>query len=209
MKTVAVFVLSVCVLSSLAPAGAAQIRLNELIADPASDWDGDGVLDTKLDEWVEVVNTGPDTVDLSNYRLSDASGGTDTYRFALSGALAPGAAVAIYGADAVAWQASQGIATSGLSLNNGGDTVYLYDVSSGTPVEVDVVTYAGVVVIDDRAIGRIPSGTGNWVVFDGLNPYSGDVLPPTGCMPSPGEAVSCPTPVEETSWGRVKSLYMQ
>lgn len=209
MKTVAFLFVALCVLTSLAPAGAAQIRLNELIADPASDWDGDGVLDTKLDEWVEVVNTGPDTVDLSSLRLSDASGGTDTYRFAFSGLLAPGEAVAVYGSDAVAWQASQGITTSGLSLNNGGDTVFLYDVSSGTPVELDAVTYVSAVVIDDRAIGRVPSGTGAWAVFDGLNPYSGDVLPATGCMPSPGGAVSCPTPVEETTWGRVKSLYMQ
>jgi hypothetical protein len=58
---------------AVAAPAAAQIQLNEILADPASDWDGDGTTNSRSDEWVEVVNVGTTTVDLSTYRLSDAT----------------------------------------------------------------------------------------------------------------------------------------
>jgi len=206
MRFVAVFFLSLCTLSFLAPAGAAQIRLNEFVADPASDWDGDGSVDSKLDEWVEVANTGTSSVDLSAYRLTDESAGTN-YRFALSGTLAPGEVAVFYGSVVVAWQSANGVSAFGLSLNNAGDTVYLYELTVTDTTVADSFAYGGAELADDRALGRMPDGSGTWVVFDGLNPYSGTAFPATGCMPSPGEGVLCPTPVEASSWGRVKSLY--
>ena len=88
MKYVAFFFFSIIVLASLAPQGVAQVRLNEILADPATDWNGDGGVDSKLDEWVEIVNTGASPVDLSRFRISDASAG-ESFRFALSGTIAP------------------------------------------------------------------------------------------------------------------------
>jgi hypothetical protein len=41
------------------------LRLSEILAGPARDWDGDGVYDSRGDEWVEVVNHGAGPVELS------------------------------------------------------------------------------------------------------------------------------------------------
>ena len=207
MRYVAFLFVVVCTITSLAPIGAAQVRLNEILADPATDWDGDGEVNTKLDEWVEIINTGSGTVDLSNFRITDESAGTD-WRFTLSGTLAPGEVRVFFGSAVVEWQAANGVSQFGLSLNNSGDTVYLYDVSGASPSVVDSKGYTGIEVTDDRSVGRLPNGDGAWVVFDALNPYSGTAATPTGCMPSPGAPVECTTPVEVSTWGAIKSMYM-
>ncbi len=207
MKYVAFFISCLTVMAALAPQGVADVRLNELLADPASDWDGDGVVDSKLDEWVEIVNTGTAAVDLSSYRISDASAG-ESFRFALSGSLAPGEVRVYYGSDVVTWQAANGVGQFGFSLNNGGDTVSLYEVNGADISVTDAQAYVTVEVADDRSFGRMPSGSGGWVIFDGLNPYTGSQPPTaTGCNPSPGETVACPTPTQASTWGRIKALY--
>lgn len=206
MRYVAFLFAVLTVLSSLAPKSAAQIRLNEILADPASDWDGDGATGSKEDEWVEVANIGGSTVDLSGFRISDLSAGTD-FRFALSGTLAPGEVAVFYGSTVVAWQKANGVSAFGLSLNNSGDTVYLYSVDGGDTTVVDSYAYTTNEVQDNRSVGRQPFGTGSWVLFDGLNPYTGTDLTSTGCMPSPGGTPDCATPTKEMSWGSVKSQY--
>ena len=97
---------------ALAPASVAQVRLNEILGDPGTDWNGDGTVDSKLDEWVEIVNVGTSPVDLSIYRISDASAATD-FRFALSGMIGPGEVKVYFGSDVVAWQAANGVGQFG------------------------------------------------------------------------------------------------
>jgi hypothetical protein len=206
MRYVAFLFVAIFALSSLAPAGVAQIRLNEVLADPVSDWDGDSVTGSKNDEWVEVTNVGASAVDLSAYRLSDLSAGTD-FRFALSGTLAPGESRVFFGSEVVAWQSANGVGAFGLSLNNSGDTVYLYSIVGTDTSVADSYAYSTNEVADNRAVGRLPNGPGSWVLFDGLNPYTGTDFTSTGCLPSPGSSTECATPTEETSWGRVKSKY--
>ncbi len=207
MKYVAFFISCLIVLASLAPRVAAQVRLNEILADPATDWNGDGTVDSKLDEWVEIVNAGSTPVDLSLYRISDASAG-ESFRFALSGTLAPGEVKVYYGSDVVAWQAANGVSQFGFSLNNSGDTVSLYQVNGADISVADAQAYVTAEVANDRSFGRLPSGSGGWVIFDGLNPYTGSQPPvATGCNPSPGDTVACPTPTQASTWGRVKALY--
>ena len=72
----------------------AQLLLNEILADPATDWDGDGSVGSRADEWVEVMNAGSSTIDLSAYRLGDLSGGY-SWRYGFSGALEPGGVVVV------------------------------------------------------------------------------------------------------------------
>jgi hypothetical protein len=207
MKYVAFFLCGVLFLTTLATAGVAQVRLNEILADPGTDWNGDGTVDSKLDEWIEISNIGTSSVDLARYRLSDASAGT-SFRFALDGTLAPGEVRVYFGSDAVSWQAANGVGQLGFSLNNAGDTVFLYEVDGAETNLADSRVYATAEVLDDRSTGRLPSGSGDWVIFDGLNPYTGPQPPiATGCAPSPGSTVSCPTPTLSRTWGRVKSLY--
>lgn len=205
------FVAFFCLLFPLAFAAVscpAQVRLNEILADPASDWNGDGEINSKTDEWVEIVNTGSSNVDLSSLRLGDLSGGYD-WRFAFSGNLGPGEVLVVYGSQVVQWQSENGVSTYGLSLNNSGDTVYLYHVTETDTIVEDSYEYQSHEVLDDRSVGRKPDGLGEWVIFDALNPYGG-TNPPlgTGCNPSPGLPTACATPVESTTWGLVKSLYM-
>lgn len=208
MRIVAVF-LCLFVTGVVAPSTNAQVYLNEILADPASDWDGDGELSSKNDEWIEIVNTGSSLVDLSCYRLADASGGF-TWRFAFQGLLPPGETLVVFGSDAVAWQSANAYPSLGLSLNNSGDTVYLYDVAGDDTMLVDTYTYASHEVADDRSSGRNPDGVGAWIVYDGLNPYSGST-PPTGngCVPTPGTINGCipAVPVEKSTWGAVKERF--
>jgi hypothetical protein len=207
MKYVAFFLFCLLTTVAFAPASVAQIRLNEILADPGVDWDGDGAVDSKLDEWVEIMNVGAQAVDLSTYRISDAAAETD-FRFALSGTLGPGEVRVYYGKEVVAWQAANGVSQLGLSLNNGGDTVFLYHVNGPDILVEDTRVYAAAEVLDDRANGRLPQGSGPWVIFDALNPYKGAQPPtPTGCSPSPGQPPSCPTPTHSSTWGKIKSLY--
>ncbi len=207
MKFVAFLLLFLAALTSLVPDGAAQIKLNEILADPNSDWSGDGEVNWKLDEWVEIINDGAAAVDLSAFRISDLSAGTD-FRFGLSGTLGPGETRVFYGADVVAWQTANGVSAFGLSLNNSGDTVYLYQVTAVDTSVVDSYPYATNQVKDDRSVGRYPDGGGAWAIFDGLNPYNGTDYPvASGCHPSPGAVSNCPTPVKTSSWGQVKSKY--
>jgi len=99
------------------------VLISELLADPASDWDGDGTLSSRGDEWVEILNTGPGTVDLADYYLRDALGDDPQIRF--SGLLAVGEVAVFHGSAAEAWQAAEGLSSTGLSLNNAGDMLEL------------------------------------------------------------------------------------
>ncbi len=211
-RTVALGVVLTCLVAGLlaaAPAVAA-LELSEILADPASDWSGDGTLSYRDDEWIEVTNTGPEAVDLDEYYVRDALG--DEAHVQLFGILAAGESAAFYGYNAVTWQQAVGATVTGLSLNNSGDTVELWlgDPVSPGAVLVDSYTYAAHETVDDRASGRLHPG-GEWALFDGLNPYDGDTLPPgSGCLPSPGVVNDCVpggVPVEAASWGHIKADY--
>lgn len=183
-----------------------QVRINEILADPGIDWNGDGVVSFKDDEWVEIVNAGTSPVTLDDLRLSD--GGTVAFRFGFSGSLAAGAALLVLGSDSVVWETANGLSTVGLSLNNTGDTVRLWQLTGSDTLLVDTYTYASHEVLDDRSTGRMPDGTGSWRVFDARNPYAGTTPPlGTGCAPTPGASNACPTPVAPVSWTRVKALF--
>ena len=195
----------------LAPLGAtppcaAQVLVNEILADPGRDWDQSGTVDSRDDEWIEIVNAGPAAVDLSGYRVSD--GGTPVFRYGFSGTLAPGAVHLVLGSTSVAWEIANGVSTTGLSLNNAGDSVRLWHVSGTDTTLVDTYTYVGFEVLDDRSVGRMPDGAAEWRIFDGHNPYSGTTPPlGTGCVPTPAATNACPTSVAPARWSDVKRLY--
>jgi len=216
----AVAALSLFVLASALSPARAQVVVNEIMADPASDWDGDSTYSYRGDEWVEVFNAGTEVADMSLYWLSD-SDSTLLYRF--SGELEPGAHGIVYGSDAVGWQRANGVSAVGLRLNNSGDTVMLWRLprepqgpagsaggkaSSPGMVLADSYSYLNHEAEDDRSTGRLPDGGSAWVLFDGLNRYSGTQEPRgEGCVPTPGGRNSCPAPAEDRSWGAVKALY--
>ncbi len=206
MSSLAVVLL--LVIGAATPAGAA-VRITELMADPASDWDHDGAYDYKLDEWIEVTNTGTAPVNLQDYWFRDESASEP--RFQLTGVLDPGETAVFYGSDAVAWQAANGISTAGFSLNNGGDTLYLMHGPAGGDLEIiQSITYPDHTADDDRSYGTVPGGS-EWMLYDGLFPYTGTLDPPgSGCNPTPGEPNYCHglVPDEDVSFGTLKATFM-
>ncbi|MFH1845003.1 MAG: lamin tail domain-containing protein [bacterium] len=200
-------VLALTALSVVTAQGALQ--LSETMADPASDWNSDGEVHFRDDEYVEVTNTGPDPVDLHEYFVRDALG--DDAHLNLFGVLNAGEVAVFYGHHAVAWQQEVGLAATGLSLNNGGDTVELWQGDPNLPASqmVDVLIYEDHEADDDRASGRLHLN-GDWALFDGLNPYDGTTEPlSTMCDPSPGVLNDCQplVPAEIVSWGELKTTY--
>lgn len=188
-----------------APAAPCDILLNEILAAPARDWNGDGIISARDDEWIEIWNPGPGSVDLTGFFFTDAD---STPRYAFSGSIAAGEHRVVYGNQAVDWQRANGRSVAGLSLNNSGDTARLWRIVGPDTVLVDAYAYKSHEGGNDRSTGREPDG-GAWALFDGLDPYTGSLDPgSTGCYPTPGAENSCPvTHAEPVTWGRLKSIY--
>ena len=205
MKTVRLTVVFVLLLTLTVLPGTArgQVVLNELMPDPASDWsptDGDEVYDSLDDEWVEVLNVGTESVDITGWRLRDAVSDS-SWRFGFNGVLGPGDFFVVFGNEAYEWEDANGYSKNGLSLNNSGDTITL--VSADLTTVVDLVTYEGGDIGDDRAWGRVPDGSPNWECIDGLNPAT---PPGSGTPPTPG-GPNVGAPVETIAWACIKALY--
>ncbi len=203
------FVLPAClwlVLTSLpVEACRGQVWINEILASPALDWDGDGTANFRNDEWVEIVNAGTTAVALDGLYLADA---TNAFHYGFTGSLAAGGFLVVFGSQSVAWETATGASTVGLSLNNAGDSARLYQVSGTDTLLVDEHTYAAHEGGSDRATGRLPDAGSEWFVFDSLNRYAGSTAPlGTGCPPTPGLPNGCPLPVSPATWSSVKALY--
>jgi hypothetical protein len=205
----ALWLMTVGLICMAAPGAAnCQVLLNEVVADPARDWDGDGAYDFRDDEWVEVVNAGSGSTDLSQLFLADESGG---FVYGFDGSLNPGEVRVVYGSESVLWEQSHGESATGLRLGNDGDTVTLWQVSEGDTLLLDAYSYNTQEAEDDRSTGRNPDGAGTWEIFDALNPYGGQGPPAgNGLPPTPGERNdgTGQTPVAESTWGRVKQLFI-
>lgn len=187
------------------PAASCEIVLNEILAAPAQDWDGNGAISSRDDEWIELFNAGTVPLDLGDLLLSDAD---STVRIRLTGTLGAHGHLVVYGLHATQWQTANGRGVTGLSLNNAGDTARLWRIVGADTVQIDVYTYKSHESASERASGRLPDG-GAWSLFDLLNPYTGSAEPTgNGCVPTPGTANQCgSTPVESATWGRVKAVY--
>ncbi|MDP6528293.1 MAG: lamin tail domain-containing protein [Gemmatimonadota bacterium] len=156
-----------------------EVLLNETMPAPGSDWNGDGAFSPSEDEWAEIVNAGMSPADLTGLFLADAAG-PQRPRFAFTGTLPPGETVFVTGEDAADWETGAGEPSVGLSLNNSGDTLYLFRAAGGTTTQVDSVSWTSAEIATDASIGRMPDGSGVWELFDAL------VEGGTGAQPTPG-----------------------
>jgi len=125
---------------------AATLIVNEYLADPPGsaagdligDANGDGTRDATQDEFVEIVNNGAAPLDISGFTISDAT----QVRFTIPAGkiIPPGEAAVVFGGgtptgafgNATANGLVFAIGGSGLSLNNGGDTITVKDNTSVT-----------------------------------------------------------------------------
>ena len=140
----------------------AGVVINEFLANPSS---GNG-------EWVEIFNTGPDSVDLSTYSLEDNKSPKKSLS-AMGNLLANSYSVYDYSSD-------------GWLNNTKGDSVIL---KNGN-ITVDQYVYSS----DQKeniSLGRSPNGTGEFVSFS--NPSKGS--PNSEPIPTPTPTpTSTPTP---------------
>ena len=83
----------------------AEVVINEILASPSIDWDGDGGYYYRDDEWVEIFNNSSLSVNLDDYRLSDAD---TTWRYAFSGVLHANGHLVVYGSESYAWERANG-----------------------------------------------------------------------------------------------------
>jgi hypothetical protein len=127
-----------------------RIIVNEILAnEPGSNTAG---------EFVELVNVGGSSVDLSGWTISDATGVRHT--FAAGASLAPGKAVVVFGAASgipVGLSNAVAASTGGLNLGNSGDTV---TVKNATGTSIDGYTYASsLAAADGVSMNRSPDAT--------------------------------------------------
>ena len=74
-------------------------------------------------------------------------------------------------------------------------------------VEVDTKAYNSIEGGSDRSTGTLGDAA-PWVLFDGLNRYTGSGQPQgTGCNPTPGIQNDCTLDLETTTWGKIKMRY--
>ena len=181
-----------------------EIVLNEILADPARDWNGDGAVSTRDDEWVEIYNPGPAWIDLTGYRLA---GPDSVWRYEFSGLIGPNEVKLVTGKESYDWETVNGFPAFGLRLSNSGGELVLFKVGA-TVVRIDSYTWKDHEADDDRSSGRGPDGGPNWILLDGLFPWTGTALPAgSGCMPSPGARLSCSTPSKPVTWSGIKTVF--
>lgn len=140
--------------------GGAAVVINEILADTgAGDANGDGdTSSTSEDEFVEIVNIGVTTLDLSNWKISDAL--SDRHIFPAGTQLRAGCAILVFGggepSGAFGGSVVQTASNGSLNLNNSGDTLSLKD-SANTVIAA--YTY-GAEGGDDQSLTRSPDITG-------------------------------------------------
>jgi hypothetical protein len=127
------------------PAPKSQVVINEFLAQPRADWNGDGTVDSG-DEYIEIINVTTQAVSIANWYLDDQEG--DSSRFFLpSVSLQPGAKKVFFASE------------TGIQLSNLSDSVRLV-MQNGTIQ--DAFTYTSNPV-PGQSWCRLPDGTEKWL----------------------------------------------
>jgi hypothetical protein len=143
------------------------VGINEYLADPpdglAGDANGDGIRDSADDEFIEIVNRTDAPLDISGFKLRD----TDAVRFTFPvGTILPAfEAAVVFGGGHPTGDFGNAAANglvftaggSGLSLNNGGDTISLLDAAGQT---VESITYTSTEGGANQSLNRNPEISG-------------------------------------------------
>lgn len=163
-----------------ADAPESPLIFNELLFDPASDDEntvevegdanGDGTRDALDDEFIELINTSDNPLDLSGYTVSDASSLRHT--FPANTILEGNGVLVVFGGGtptgdfggALVQTASEGQ----LNLSNGGDTVTIRN-GGGDVVVIFDSAATGVDPGQDQSITRSPDITGDFVLHTAAN----------------------------------------
>ncbi len=166
-----IFLLSMLGMLCISNIATADLVINEVLANPngpgAEDFDAnmDGNFDVGDDEFIEFVNTLATSLDISNWTVNDGIGVRHT--FAAGTVLNPGQAFVLFGGGSPSVSNFGGalvdVASTGtLGINNGGDTITVFDLGSVAIASVASGTGVGV------SSTRDPDLTGGFVLHDTL-----------------------------------------
>ena len=160
-----------------APETAGFLVIDEVLAAPTGDANGDGSASATQDEFVEIINFTTSALDLSGVTLSDASSVRHTFA---PGTILPalGSIVVFGGGTPTGLFAGARVvvASSGtLGLNNGGDTVTIASASGTT---LDAVTFGSQTGVS-QSLHRSPGLEGPLTVHSTITGAVGDYSPGT------------------------------
>lgn len=163
------------------------IVINEILADPDSDVNGDGTTDTQDDEFVEIYNSGATAIDISGWTIEDGFGIRHT--FPVSTIVQPDEGIVVFGGGSPTGIPSlvQIASTGTLGINNGGDNIQLYDNSSTL---IDSYSFGS--STNDVSYARSPDYSGSFVLHTAI---AGN---PVNYSPGRFNVNNAPFPVEIT-----------
>ncbi len=133
-------------------AGGSEVVLNEIAACNRTPQPGN----PSLADWVELHNSGSQSVDITGWSLSDDVFTPQKYLFPPGTTLPPHAGLMVW-CDRIL--TNPGLHT-GFGLKAEGETVLLFSPGAAGPVLKDAVQYG--MQAPDLSIGRVPDGSGAW-----------------------------------------------
>ena len=149
-----------------------DVVINEVFADPPSgdrgDANRDGLRHTSEDEFVEILNTGLDTISIGGWQLSDRKPGSKgPFTFPPGTKIAPGEYIVLFGGGDTTKIKSEfegkvfvDDGNIGGGLSNSGDAVFLIKTVGDTIARAEWGSAGG----KDQSLVRYPEGTGRWVL---------------------------------------------
>jgi len=126
-------------------------------------------------EFIEVINFGDDTVDLSGWSITDLT--STRHIFPNDSIIMPYQYLVVFGGGSpllpdVYWQTAS---SGALGLNNGGDTITLYDDQSQVIHQFAYGSLAG----NDQSLALFPEGEGDeYVLHSGISSSAGALFSP-------------------------------
>lgn len=149
-----------------------SIVLNEVLYDPSNsgllgDANGDGVYVQDEDEFIELLNTGSQPLDLSGWKVYDASAlgsGTPRHVFPSGSVIPSGKALVLFGGGtptgSFGGAVVQTTTTGAMNLNNAGDLLTISDAQDSVMITFDVAPFSD---NPNESFTRSPDITGEFV----------------------------------------------
>ena len=149
-----------------------SIVLNEVLYDPSNsgllgDANGDGLYVQDEDEFIELLNTGSQPLDVSGWKIYDASAlssGTPRHVFPAGSVIPSGTALVLFGGGtptgSFGGAVVQTTTTGAINLNNAGDLLTITDAQDSVMITFDVAPYSD---NPNESYTRSPDITGEFV----------------------------------------------
>ena len=149
-----------------------SIVLNEVLYDPSNsgllgDANGDGLYVQDEDEFIELLNTGSQPLDVSGWKVYDASAlssGMPRHVFPAGSVIPSGTALVLFGGGtptgSFGGAVVQTTSTGAMNLNNAGDLLTITDAQDSVMITFDVAPYSD---NPNESYTRSPDITGEFV----------------------------------------------